>query len=284
MFQEASRPGSALPLAGRKGVVGRTLLLAGVLMAGLGAAVQAQLPPPARLSKTPPAGDAAGTLPSARSILDRHLEAIGGREALLSHSSLYAKGTLSMPAAGMNGALEIYSAKPNKLFVKISLDGVGEVMEGFDGSHGWSLSPMTGPMLQEGKELADKRLDANFHGELKPDSQYASMTTLERIDFDGRPCYKVRLVRTTGREDTEFYDVATGLKAGGITTRTTHMGEVTSTNYEGNYRKFGNVLHATTMRQQVGPVEQVITLTSIEYDNVNPSIFDLPAGIKALLK
>ncbi len=102
---------------------------------------------------------------------------------------------------------------------------------------------MTGPMVLEGRQLEEKRFDADFHGELRGADRYASMTTLERTDFEGRPCYKVRLVRKSGGEDTEFYDVETGLKAGSITTRETQMGTVTGTTVATNYRKFGNLLH-----------------------------------------
>ena len=230
------------------------------------------------------AGGCPAKLPSARSVLDKHLAAIGGRQAVLSHTSTRATGTLSMPAAGVTGAVEIYGAQPNRTLLKVSLDGVGEVLEGFDGKHGWSISPMTGPMLLEGKQLDEKRFDSEFHAELRNDNRYVSMTTLERVDFEGRPCYKVRLVRKTGGEDIEFYDVATGLKAGGITTRETQMGTVTGTAVESNYKKFGNLLQPTMVKSQVGGLQQVITITAVDYDNVPASVFELPAGIKALLK
>jgi hypothetical protein len=284
MFQRCLRPGCALRSARVKSLTGAVLLA--VAVGGLGSPLHAQFPPPARPPKQAPAPASAvpEKLPTARSILDRHVEAMGGRDAVLRHKSVHARGTLTMPAMGMSGTLEVYAAAPNKSLLKVSLDGVGEVMEGFDGTHAWSISPMTGPMLQEGKELADKRFDADFHSELRPDSRYASMTTLEQTEFDGRPCYKVRLVRKTGREDIEFYDVATGLKAGSIVTRETHMGEVSATSVETDYRKFGSLLHATTLRQQVGPIEQVMRISVVEYDSVEPSVFELPAGIKALLK
>jgi hypothetical protein len=251
----------------------------------------AQFPPPARPPKAgaqapvPKSPDERpAPLPSARSILDKHLAAIGGRQAVLSHKSTHATGTLSMPAAGVTGAVDIYGAHPNRTLLKVSLAGVGEVLEGFDGTHGWSISPMTGPMLLEGKQLEEKRFDSEFHGELRGDDRYVSLTTLERVDFEGRSCYKVRLVRKTGGEDIEFYDVATGLKAGSITSRETQMGTVTGTTVETDYKKFGNLLQPTTVRSQVGGLQQVITISSVDYDNVPVSTFDLPSGIKALLK
>ena len=267
-----------------------TILMAG-LLGTVVATPSAQFPPPARPPKAGAQAPAPKSpderpapLPSARSILDKHLAAIGGRQAVLSHKSTHATGTLSMPAAGVTGAVDIYGAHPNRTLLKVSLAGVGEVLEGFDGTHGWSISPMTGPMLLEGKQLEEKRFDSEFHGELRGDDRYVSLTTLERVDFEGRSCYKVRLVRKTGGEDIEFYDVATGLKAGSITSRETQMGTVTGTTVETDYKKFCNLLQPTTVRSQVGGLQQVITISSVDYDNVPVSTFDLPSGIKALLK
>jgi hypothetical protein len=284
-------PGRALPAGSTVSGLGIVLSLVTLVFATTGSA-SGQFPAPARPPKTVSELPKAETgkpavpaeLPSARSILDKHVEAIGGRAAVLSHKSAHARGTLSMPSAGLTGALELYSSTPNKSLLKVSLGGVGEVIEGFDGTHGWSVSPMTGPMLLEGKQLEEKRFDAEFHSELRSADRYSSMTTLEQTPFEGRPCYKVRLVRRTGGEDIEFYDVATGLKAGSITTRETQMGTVTGTSVETDYRKFGNLMQPTTVRTDIGGMKQVITITAIEYDAVAPSVFELPAGIKALLK
>jgi hypothetical protein len=265
--------------------------VAALVAAGLTTGLSAQFPPPARppkpaatVTKPDSAPTPSAKLPSGRSVLDKHVAAMGGREAILAHKSTHATGTLSMPSTGLAGTLEIYGAHPNKTLLKISLSGVGEVLEGFNGTHGWSLSPMTGPMLLEGRQLEEKRFDSEYYSELRSESRYASITTLEQVDFEGRSCYKVRLVRKTGGEDIEFYDVATGLKAGSITTRETQMGTVTGTTVESEYRKFGNLLQPTKVRSHIGGLDQVITLSSIEYDGVAPSVFELPAGIKALLK
>jgi hypothetical protein len=227
---------------------------------------------------------ASEALPSARSILDRHIKAIGGKEAILSHSSTRATGTFSVASAGMTGSVEVMAAKPDRSLVKISIPGVGEILEGYDGKSGWTLSPMTGPMLLEGKQLEEKRYDADFFSELHEDSRYTSMTTVEKTEFEGRPCYKVKLVRKNGGEDFEFYDVETGLKAGRIATRETPMGTITGTSVETDYKKFGNILQATTVKNTMMGMQQVIIIASIEYDTVPPAAFEPPAEIKALIK
>ena len=223
-------------------------------------------------------------LPSARSIIDRHIKAIGGRAAILAHTSSHATGTMTMSGAQITGVLDIYGAKPDKSLLKIDLGGIGVVYEGFDGVHAWSVSPMTGPMLTQGKELAEKKFDADFYGDLHEEGRYASMKTIEKTTFEGRPAYKVSLVKKDGGEDFEFYDVETGLKAGAAATRETQMGPVSVTQVQTDYKKFGNLLVPTAMKQTAMGVEQLLKITSVEFDNVPPSTFEPPAQIKALIK
>jgi hypothetical protein len=283
------RPGRALSLLDM-----RSAAVAIALASALGAPIflAAQAPATPAPTKQPPAtkpdapakpADTAA-LPSARSIIDRHIDAIGGRKAILSHSSSHATGTMTVTGSGMTGVLNIYSAKPNKSLIKINLGGIGEVLEGFDGTIGWSISPMTGPMLTQGKELEEKKFDADFYSDLHEEGRYQSLKTVEKTSFEGRPCYKISLVRKGGAEDFDFYDVETGLKAGSMGSRESQMGPMNVTQVHMDYKKFGGLLVPTTMKQTAMGVQQVLTLTAIEFDKVDPSIFDPPAQIKALLK
>ena len=274
------RPGLAMRVAAIA-IVG-VLTFAPVAAGGQAPATQK---PAGQDAKPPAAAEASkAPLPSARSILDRHIAAIGGKEAVLSHSSTKATGTFSVASAGMNGSLEVIAAKPDKSMVRITIPGVGEILEGYDGKSGWTLSPMTGPMLLEGKQLEEKRFDADFYSELHDDGRYASITTVEKTEFEGRPCYKVKLVRKTGGEDFEFYDVETGLKAGRIATRETPMGSITGTSVETDYKKFGNLLLPSTIKNTMMGMQQVITIATVEYDTVAATAFEPPAEIKALIK
>ncbi len=244
-------------------------------------------PSPESIKKAPAAAEKAADqadLPSARSIIDKHIKAVGGPTAIMAHKSSHATGMFSMPATGISGALDIYSAAPDKSLVKINLGGVGELVEAFDGTHGWSLQPMTGPMLKEGKELAEKKFDADFYSDLKTAERYSSMKTIEKTTFEGRPCYKVSLVRKDGVEDIEFYDAETALKIGSTLTRETTMGSITATQILSDYKDFGGLLLPTTMKQTAMGVEQVLKITSVEFDNVPASTFEPPAQIKALIK
>ena len=143
---------------------------------------------------------------------------------------------------------------------------------------------MTGPMLTQGKELEEKKFDADFYSDLHDEGRYVSMKTVEKTTFEGRPVYKLSLTKKSGGEDFEFYDVETGLKAGAAGTRETQMGAVSVTQVQTDYKKFADLLVPTTMKQTAMNVEQLLKITSVEFDSVPPSTFDPPTEIKALIK
>ena len=265
-------------MVSRLRALGSALALPGIFIVGVSIAAQSAQAPPAQK----PADTAA--LPSAQSILDRHLEAIGGREALKKHTSVHVTGTMNVPANGMSGAVETFAARPNKQLVKITLAGIGETFRGFDGKHAWSNDPITGPNLATGKELEERTLDADFDSNLNVSTRYTAMKTLEKTTFDGRECYKVSMTRKDGVEDIDFYDVSTGLKAGSINSRESSMGKITGTTTLREYKKFGDIQQPTVIKQSAMGAEFIMTISSIEYDKVDPAVFELPAAIKALVK
>jgi len=269
-MRHMTRPGIALPLA--------------TLLAIASPVAHAQQPQTQTQAKPPAAAKPDAALPSARSIIDRHIKEIGGREAILALNSTHATGTISLPGPGLTGKLEVFHAKPNKALQRMSLPGIGDVEEAFDGKVGWSLSPMTGPTLIDGKQLEERSFDSDFFEELKSADRYSSMTTLERTTFEARPVYKIRLVKKTGGEDIEFYDMETGLRAGLISTRESPMGPMQSTVVLSEYKKFGKLLQPTTMKVSMMGTQMVMSIAEIDYDKVDPAVFAPPAAIKALVK
>jgi hypothetical protein len=231
-----------------------------------------------------PSSQASAELPAARTIIDRHIKEVGGREAILAQASTSATGTVSLPAAGLTGSLQAFHAKPNKFLQRMTLPGIGDIEEGFDGTVGWSISPLTGPMLLEGKQLEQRKFEADFYDDLKENGRYESMTTIEKTTFSGRPVYKIRLLKKGGDEDFEFYDTETRLKIGAISTHDSPMGPMQGTTAWSDYKRFGMLLQPMTAKVSVMNTEMVMVITGVEYGKVDPSMFALPMKIRALLK
>jgi hypothetical protein len=247
--------------------------------------ILALVPLAAQAPQTPAASAATrDKLPAAREIIDRHIRAVGGRDAILAQTSTHIVGTVSMPAAGLSGKMETFHAKPNRFVQRMSLPGIGDIEEGFDGKVGWTTSPLTGPLLFEGRQLEERAFDADFFEELKAPERYASISTVEKTTFDERPAYKVRLVKKGGGEDIEFYDVESGLKIGSIATRESPMGPMQGTTSYGDYKQFGPLRQPTSLKVTTLNVQMVMSIVTLEYGTVDPAVFALPAPIKALVK
>lgn len=234
---------------------------------------------------TPVAGQmpAVVGLPAAQSIVARHVDAIGGAEAYQAVQSVHARGRLEIPSQGILAAFELQRARPSRMLYRVTVPGIGRIESGYNGSVGWTVNPVSGPEVLTGRQLEEAAEDAWFDGPLHQTDRIRDMATLDQTTFDGRPAWRVRVVFRTGREQIEFFDVDTGFQIGSEALRATPQGIVPTVNVLRNYQRFGSLMQATVFVQRAMGFEQVVTLTSCEYDQVPDTAFDLPPAISALL-
>src|SRR5690242_1955488 len=88
---------------------------------------------------------AADDLPKADTILDKYIEATGGKAAYEKNHTEVSTGSMEFVGKGIKGAISSYRAEPNKSYTEIDIAGIGKVKEGSDGTIAWSLSAMQGP-------------------------------------------------------------------------------------------------------------------------------------------
>lgn len=222
-------------------------------------------------------------LPAARDLVSRHVAAIGGRDVVLGKTSLRTIGTFEMPAAGLKGDLTVVQSRDGRTAMKIVVPGMGEIAGGYDGTTGWSMNPMQGARLLEGKELTQMKEDAGFLSLLRESPAIASLETVERTSLGDVPCYKVKVTYTSGRVSHDCYAIDSGLMVGTQTAQESAMGTLELTNLMSEWKEFGGVKFATKLRQQAMGQEQVMTITSVEFDNADDAkMVELPAAVKAL--
>lgn len=217
-------------------------------------------------------------------ILARFADAVGGEEAMRSHTSSTVRGTFSIPSMGMEGELVQYAAAPDKIVVIIEMAGMGTINQGYNGTIGWSDNPMTGAALLEGDLLAQIKEQSAFYGPLDFDELFPTQETVELAEFNGEDTYKLRLVNESGRETFFFFSEASGLLVGMNGIQSSEMGEAEVTTRIGDYRDFGGVLAATTNKAEMMGMEIVQTITELTWDDVADDAFEPPDSIKALLE
>lgn len=242
-----------------------------------------RLIPALALLLAPAVAQAQTALPAARDLVSRHVAAIGGRDAILARASLRTVGTFEMPAAGLKGDLTVVQSKDGRTAMKIVVPGMGELAGGYDGTTAWSMNPMQGARILEGRELTQMTEDAGFLTLLRESPAIASMETVEKTTLGGVACYKVKVTYTSGRVSHDCYAVDSGLMAGTITAQESAMGTLEITNLMSDWKEFGGVKFATTLRQQAMGQEQVMSIASVEFDNADDAkMFELPPAVKAI--
>lgn len=224
----------------------------------------------------------AASLPPAKELIAKFVASTNTAAVMAKHKSVTTKGKFEMPAAGMSGDLEISQARPNKSIMRITLSGVGEVQQGYDGTTAWNINPMTGPRILTGPELDVVREESGFGVSSRQGPNVVSAETVEKTEMNGEACYKVKLKWKSGRETFDCYSVASGLLIAAVMKQESAMGTIEVTNLIGDYKDFGGQKLATRIAQQAMGQEQVMRLVTVEYDQTPDSAFVVPPAIKAL--
>lgn|ERR1017187_3709971 len=226
---------------------------------------------------------AADDLPKAETLIDKYIEATGGKAAYQKNHSTVMTGTMELAARGIKGTLTVYEAAPDKNYTEINFEGIGKYQEGSDGKVAWRLSAM-GAELKDGDEKAQALLQGRFNGDLFWKELYKTAETTGVESVDGRDCYKIVMTPNEGSPITRYQDKQTNLMVKVTMTAKAATGDLPFEQTVGDYRKEGDLLVPHKKTQKAAGQEIVFTVVSVKY---NPDIpkdkFELPDEIKALV-
>jgi hypothetical protein len=227
------------------------------------------------------AAAAAQQLPPASQIVEKYVQAIGGRATAERFATRHVVAEMSMPAMGMTMQMETWTARPNRQLTKMEMSGMS-ITSGYDGTVAWMNSPMSGPKILDGAELKQTMDNANFDINVDFAKVFPTMETVGERTVAGRPCWNVRMVSANGTEVQSCFDKESGLLVGSISRQHTQMGEVVIDAVIGEYKDFDGLKLATRMQMTIGPQQMVTTVKSVSHAPIADSVFALPPEIKAL--
>jgi len=212
-------------------------------------------------------------LPTAEEIMDRYVEATGGREAYDRIENRLTKATLEFVGQGLSLDMTIYMARPNKIYTLIESDMIGKVEKGTDGETAWELSTMTGPQIMKGAQKADFLRDAVLDRLAHWRDEFVAAESAGTEAVGETECYKVVLTQRDGPPMTLFLDRESYLTVKMTMDLETPMGVVPMETFPGDFRKVDGLLLAHSGRVKLAGQERSMTVHSIEHN------VDLPAGL-----
>ena len=223
-------------------------------------------------------------LPKGEVILDKYVEATGGKAAHEKLHNRVVKGTFEMPAMGMKAAMTGYSAEPNKSYFLMESDALGKIEEGTNGDVAWATAPMTGPRCKEGADKARALRDADLHADVNWRKHFKEAKCVGVEDIDGRPCYKVVMTPSEGEPLTCYYDKQSHLLSKVDVTFEGPMGKMPIEVFSTDYKKVDGILMSHTTRVKVMGQERVLKIESIQHNvDIPADRFKLPDEIQALV-
>ena len=210
-------------------------------------------------------------------VLDRYVEALGGREAWQNVTSRVAVGTFEMPDLGLSGTAEVYAKAPNRLMFTLTLPGVGTTRTGFNGAAGWAEDPQNGLRMLSGGELEDIKRDATFYKDIELKSVYPKIELKGSETIGGRSAHVVEATTPSGKTAKMYFDKESGLLVRDETTRNGMEGlSATQTSYE-DYRKIDGIYLPLTLRQSNSVLNFVLRIKEIKHNvTIDDSKFNMP--------
>ncbi|MBX3746491.1 MAG: hypothetical protein KF833_14380 [Verrucomicrobiae bacterium] len=190
----------------------------------------------------------AETAPTAGQVIERYIEAAGGRDALERLRSRVMRGQIEVTALGATGAFEIRSKAPDRQVSKIEFPVFGTLREGYDGTVAWAVVPLQGLRVKEKEELARVQRSTGFPRELSLGKAYRRLEVKGAVDVGGKPAWLLEGHPAEGKPDRLYFDRATGLLVREETTVKTLVGEMTFQVDLGDYRVVDGVQVPFSMR------------------------------------
>lgn len=237
---------------------------------------------PASRPESAPAKD----LPAPKDIIDACIEAMGGKKKFEAIQSTMIKATMSSPMIGEMG-MELYSAKPGKFLIKQKLpQNMGEISIGSDGKVGWMNNPMQGgvKLLDDNQSKKMEQQSTLYRIVLNMAEDCKDLQTIDRTDFNGESCYKLKMINEEGSEQFAYFSVDKKLIRAVQINQEGPMGPATTTVKFEDWKAKDDLNIFTKMNIEQGGMEMTLTFDEVEFNKADPAVFALPDEVKALIE
>jgi hypothetical protein len=221
-------------------------------------------------------------LPTVQEVMDRYVQALGGRDAIFRHKSMTVREKLEVEGKGIS-LDRVVSFKDGNSHEKIVFqDGTG-YQSGYDGTTAWEMDSKSGPALIKGDEAKSKARDADMYYPARILDYFNSMEVVDISEFEGHACYHLKGTNKWGKVNEHFYDTTSGLLIGYRFNSSWRGGAGEEREVFTDYKNFDGWLIPTRVAHKDPNRTLTEVISSVTFDDVPDSAFHLPDAVKALL-
>jgi outer membrane lipoprotein-sorting protein len=203
---------------------------------------------------------------TAKDILDKMIEAAGGRKAIESVDDSTLTGTVELVQQGLNGTLTIYKKEPDKMRIDVEIMGM-LITQAYDGKIAWWVNPNTFATEEmpatEAESMKRDALprDAAFN----PEKYGITYTYKGMKPLDGKDHYVLEQAYADGFKVTIYIDSETYLATKSAGSISSEMGDMEFEQYMSDYKKVNGLMIAHTLTfYQNGEEARIIKISEIK--------------------
>jgi outer membrane lipoprotein-sorting protein len=217
---------------------------------------------------------------TADQIVQKHVEAIGGKAKLNAIQTLVVTGTASI-LGQTEAPLTIQVKRPNLLRLEITFQGK-KVVQAFDGTIAWTMNPLVNPEPKQSSEEDTRAAQesSDFIGGNLVDykSKGNSVELVDKEDVEGIPVYKLKITKKSGSVEYDYLDAATFLPIKTEGKRTQLGQEILYESEIADYKPVEGVLIPFSVKQMVnGRLAMQITIEKMDANvPVDEAVFKIP--------
>lgn len=214
----------------------------------------------------------------ATDILEKYIEALGGRKLLSSIKDTKMTGTLNIVMVGMSGSLTIYHKEPNMMRMDMEVGGM-VMTTAYDGETAWWTNPQTGATEELPADQEDEIIRMAYGNDilLNPDKHGVTYTLKESENIEGKDYFVLVQTFSDGYAQTMYIDSKTYLPYKTVATVNQMGVEAESETFLSDYRKIDGMMVSFSMRIFYdGQEAMTMTFTEVKYNTgVEDSLFKM---------
>ena len=215
-------------------------------------------------------------LPTAESLLAKHVEAAGGQAAIDSFKSVYTEGRLEVEAQNLSGKVRSWW-KDGRFYIEESIEGVGKTRAGYDGETVWSDDPISQLRELEGAEAEQYAWASCLFLAAQWNKFFERAETVGERESAGRKLYDVQLTTESGIKVQVSFDGETGLMVEQKFDQQSAMGKIPLTVRLSDYRTVAGYKFPHRQETETPILSGVQVYDKIEVNpNVDDALFTMP--------
>ena len=206
---------------------------------------------------------------TAEKVIDKYLAAIGGKDALQKINSYSATISMDMGGQSIGGIMK--KMAPYSTLMELTTNGMTVVKMAFDGTAGYQSQ--MGQKMPLGEDEIKTYTDEKG---IFPQMHYRESPYKLSIDgtskVNGEDVYKLKIVKPSGKESTEFYSIKTGYLLKQTSTLKTQGQEMEQSVLFSDYKDVDGIMTPMSITQIAAGQELPMILSDVKYND---------AGVKA---